>query len=348
VKLRWLVLSALGIAVAVIIVLVATGANGDPRKEVRLTLAEHPVTVEVTRRPLVARTDMDGTIVAPRAPQLRIAREAEGRIVTGIALRRATTVREGDRIGSIEGRPVVALQGALPAYRDLSLRDRGPDVAQLMRALARLGLPCRCGERLTDVERDGVRTRLLGMDRSALGRRVVLPAASVVWVARLPLRIDRVRSSMGQPAKNPLATGRVMARRVLVRGGGEGRVRVGMKSVVHNPGGRRLLGRVVRVDRLSDRFWVSVPPLAVTRSDLPVVVTVELLRRRGSVPAIPAAAFRRGEGTEGSVGVVGADGAVNVRRVTAGPDLNGWIAIRRGLREGERVVVASWADDALR
>jgi multidrug efflux pump subunit AcrA (membrane-fusion protein) len=105
---------------------------------------------------------------------------------------------------------------------------------------------------------------------------------------------------------------------------------------------------VVRVDRLSDRFWVSVPPLAVTRSDLPVVVTVELLRRRGSVPAIPAAAFRRGEGTEGSVGVVGADGAVSVRRVTAGPDLNGWIAIRRGLREGERVVVASWADDALR
>ena len=39
----------------------------------------------------------------------------------------------------VTGRPVIALAGRLPAYRDLAVGDTGPDVVQLKSALAGLG-----------------------------------------------------------------------------------------------------------------------------------------------------------------------------------------------------------------
>ncbi len=50
-----------------------------------------------------------------------------------------TQFKEGDVLFAASGRPVMALQGATPAYRDMVPGTSGPDVMQLEEALKRLG-----------------------------------------------------------------------------------------------------------------------------------------------------------------------------------------------------------------
>lgn len=60
-------------------------------------------------------------------------------VVTNMPARLGARVWPGHVMAEIDGRPIVLLRGALPAYRDLHDGDRGPDVAQLQTALNRLG-----------------------------------------------------------------------------------------------------------------------------------------------------------------------------------------------------------------
>jgi peptidoglycan hydrolase-like protein with peptidoglycan-binding domain len=60
-------------------------------------------------------------------------------IVTSLA-RTGTTVKEGDIIATVSGRPLFVLSGAQPSYRDLGPGMSGQDVLQLERALRRAGL----------------------------------------------------------------------------------------------------------------------------------------------------------------------------------------------------------------
>jgi hypothetical protein len=48
-------------------------------------------------------------------------------------------IQEGDTLLEVTGRPVLVLQGELPMYRRMVIGTEGPDVAQLERALVRLG-----------------------------------------------------------------------------------------------------------------------------------------------------------------------------------------------------------------
>lgn len=65
---------------------------------------------------------------------------AEGRpVVTGHVPEVGAVLNIGSVALELAGRPVVVLPGELPAYRNLSIGMRGPDVAQLKHALAALG-----------------------------------------------------------------------------------------------------------------------------------------------------------------------------------------------------------------
>jgi hypothetical protein len=320
--------------------------DGDPSGAVRADLSRHPVTVEVVARPLRTTSEFDGKLVAAPAPQLAVAAQAESAIVTSLAVRPRSLITEGLQVASLEGRPVVALEGVLPAYRDLSVGDSGPDVAQLMAAMLRLGLPCSCGAKLTAADRETVRIGLLGVEKGVLARRIVLPANGVVWVRRLPMRVASIRWRVGQPAKNPLGKGRMVAQRVRVSSPlGTGAVRRGMRSVVRQAGGRELRGRVTRVDRDAGTFEVSIAARTVPKASLPVVVSVHTLRKQGRIPAVPAGAVRLEGGRDASVALLNQDGSIATTRVVLGPDLGGWVGIRRGLRVGQRVVIASWDDN---
>ncbi|WP_203946241.1 hypothetical protein [Planotetraspora thailandica] len=60
-------------------------------------------------------------------------------VVTRVPVRQGHAVRQGSVVVEVSGRPVILLRGDLPAYRDLHVGDKGPDVAQLIRALRVLG-----------------------------------------------------------------------------------------------------------------------------------------------------------------------------------------------------------------
>jgi putative peptidoglycan binding protein len=61
-------------------------------------------------------------------------------IVTGTPIKKGAKVAEGKPVLEIASRPVIIIQGRLPAFRDLRPGLTGPDVKQLQRAFARLGL----------------------------------------------------------------------------------------------------------------------------------------------------------------------------------------------------------------
>lgn len=60
-------------------------------------------------------------------------------IVTSLNVGPGATVAEGDVVMSIAGRPVIAMLGTIPAYRDMSPGDDGIDIQELQLSLRRLG-----------------------------------------------------------------------------------------------------------------------------------------------------------------------------------------------------------------
>jgi multidrug efflux pump subunit AcrA (membrane-fusion protein) len=64
-----------------------------------------------------------------------------------------------------------------------------------------------------------------------------------------------------------------------------------------------------------------------------------LFKETDTAPAIPEGALMRYSGRSGTVLVVGADNRLQVRQVTYSGSDDGWVAIRSGLRAGERVVI---------
>jgi hypothetical protein len=77
----------------------------------------------------------NGTVIVSAAST-----KAEGgRIVTGLPLAVGAKVVSGSVIAQISGRPVVAIAGGTPAFRDLTPGTQGTDVKQLQRALVRFG-----------------------------------------------------------------------------------------------------------------------------------------------------------------------------------------------------------------
>lgn len=60
-------------------------------------------------------------------------------VITGHVPEVGAVFRPGNIALEIAGRPVIVFEGALPAYRDLSLGMRGPDVMQLKQALFAMG-----------------------------------------------------------------------------------------------------------------------------------------------------------------------------------------------------------------
>lgn len=61
-------------------------------------------------------------------------------VVTGQVPEVGTTINPASVVLEVAGRPVIALPGALPAYRTLRVGVSGPDVLQLKQALAELGI----------------------------------------------------------------------------------------------------------------------------------------------------------------------------------------------------------------
>ncbi|GAA4913070.1 hypothetical protein LX16_2295 [Stackebrandtia albiflava] len=196
---------------------------------------ESVITATVADRQLIDLLELDGEL--QRADELTVTApgasggESEGN--SGQTLVSKLTTKAGDEVSAgkvlieLNGRPYLALEGAIPAYRDLTEGDQGPDVGQLQKALAPLfGTPVTgvfdartaadvtrlyqnagyqplytdAGESPEDGEGDGE----TGAKEPA--RLLTLPQSEVFFAADLPLTVGKVKAALAAPAEGELLT----------------------------------------------------------------------------------------------------------------------------------------------
>jgi peptidoglycan hydrolase-like protein with peptidoglycan-binding domain len=162
--------------------------------------------------------------------------------VSGAGMRPLTTrlpLRVGDRVEAgtllveVSGRPVFALPGDVPSYRDLGRGAQGADVAALQTALARLRH--RAGEaagRFGPGTEAAVRAfyRQRGYQPVTEPARLV-PYAEIVYVPRLPAVVTAVGTAVGQRPTGSLlilSSGTPVVD-VELEPSGENRVRIGQR-----------------------------------------------------------------------------------------------------------------------
>lgn len=101
------------------------------------------LTAPVERRVLKDSVILRGTVRAGQSvdvsPSVTAGAGAATPVVTKLLVAPRATVTDGKVLLEVSGRPVFALRGALPVYRDLKPGATGDDVAQLQRSLGELG-----------------------------------------------------------------------------------------------------------------------------------------------------------------------------------------------------------------
>ncbi|MFG2465225.1 efflux RND transporter periplasmic adaptor subunit [Streptomyces canus] len=101
------------------------------------------LTAPVERRVLKETVVLRGTVAAGQSVTVApVASGGEGAaepVVTKLPVDAGDTIRAGQLLLEVSGRPVFVLKGELPVYRDLKPGAKGDDVAQLQKALRNLG-----------------------------------------------------------------------------------------------------------------------------------------------------------------------------------------------------------------
>ncbi len=103
-----------------------------PELPVPIAVVTRQVLKEEVRAPCAAESQVTRVLpphLPPRTP----------RVVTAVGARTGRHVATGDLLATVSGVPLFAFVTDLPFYRNLSLGDRGPDVAALERSLVAAG-----------------------------------------------------------------------------------------------------------------------------------------------------------------------------------------------------------------
>jgi peptidoglycan hydrolase-like protein with peptidoglycan-binding domain len=114
------------------------------------------------------------------------------------------TIRNGEQLAELDGQPLFVLRGTVPAWRDLTPGESGPDVTELQNALAALGYydggdtPGYFGAATQDAV--SLYYERLGYALPASGG---MPAADVVFVPSLPASVVAVNGAAGQQPGQP-------------------------------------------------------------------------------------------------------------------------------------------------
>ena len=114
------------------------------------------------------------------------------------------TISNGEKLAEIDGEPLVALTGRVPAWRDITPGETGPDVAELQKALASLGYytggdtPGLFGTATQDAV--DLYYEHLGYTPSATGG---VPMTDVLFLPSLPAKVIVVNGARGQQPGQP-------------------------------------------------------------------------------------------------------------------------------------------------
>lgn len=315
------------------------------------TTSRVPVTARVQLRRLSSSVVVrgDGRFADPAGVVLRV--DAPVPIVTRTPIAVGGLVESGAVLVEVAGRPVIALPGRLPAYRDLAVGDTGPDVVQLKVALAGLGYDA--GDPADDTY-----TRQTAAAVDELYRRLGyqppdhrrLPMSEVAFVTTLPRRLDRFPARVGAllPKSPVQLSGTRLVLTVDLTTAEVRLLRAGMRAVVDLPGARSVTGHlgVVRRTTAGGETTVLPPPLNATAQrslqGADVRVTVPLRSTSGKALLVPLAALSTDAGGVVRVERLAKDGVIRTVTVQVGLSAGGYAEVRPRsgeLSAGDRVVV---------
>lgn len=310
------------------------------------------VTAPVERRTLQQSIVTRGSVTYPSLGQAVAV--APGR-VTSIDVATGKVVDAGTQLLSVNGRPLIAIQGSLPFWRELSSGDEGADVRQLEAALEAEGLdPGNVDDLFTFTTTAALRDWQAkhGFPDDGIFRPG--DAAPGQW----PARAGTIRVTVGEfvATGQPLVGLTSGTMEVLAQLTPTQRVRVkeGVAVEVEVTGNRSVVRGTLGVPREAPAT-AAVPGVAAqdqTSYVAPVKLDAPVQAVDGSqaqvtillaeVPAalvVPLAAIVMDGGGAPAVQVYGADGVTRLVPVTTGLSEGAFIEIRSGLNGDETVLL---------
>jgi hypothetical protein len=153
---------------------------------------------QVTKGTLSARTQQNGTL--GYAGDYQVVNNANGKVTKLPDV--GQVIRQGEVLYWVDGKPVLLLQGAVPAYRGLSWGLEGADVRQLNAALVALGYATK-DQLDPDSDYFGRQTYyavLKLQDHVGLDETGALSLGQAVFVPSGEIRITKVNTAPGAPA----------------------------------------------------------------------------------------------------------------------------------------------------
>ncbi|MFI0264544.1 HlyD family efflux transporter periplasmic adaptor subunit [Streptomyces sp. NPDC017056] len=360
-----LALGALGLGAAAVVKSPAQVA-ADTAPPPRDTLTA-PVERQTLSRTFVTR----GSVVAAQTVDVAAgdpAGEDAGRaVVTKVNAKTGDRVTAGRVLLEVSGRPVFALPGALPAYRDLKAGARGKDVAQLQRALTAVGHSTGADE--AGSFGAGTRRAVTALYAAAgyePAAGALVPMSEVVYLNGQPARVDAVTAKVGADAGDKLMT--LSAGALLVTGEVAPHERELVKPgrqvrILAESTGQQAVGKVVSVagtptvrkggpgsgdeeQQGGGSYTVEIKPDRPLPADLAhqdVRLTIAAATSDGKVLSVPSSAVSAGADGRTTVTVREADGSDRRVEVRVGMSGDGVVEVAPAggarLAEGEQVVV---------
>ena len=345
-------LAAAGLAAAGGLAWATVGGDGDAPAGSAVNDRVPTATTVVSRRDLVDREDVEGTLSYTGQRTI-------GAAVRGTLTRvrpEGSTVRRGESLYSIDATATAyVMYGQVPMYRTLRAGvENGSDVRQLERNLVALGHD---PYDAIDVDNhwDAATTAAVIRWQKARGmqRDGVVEPGDVVF-SDGPLRVGEHEAAVGDAVGAGAAVTAVSSRRRVVIGrlgaSRQAQVRRGQRVRVTLPDGSEVSGRVTRVGRVAQagkdgaeatvELRVALLGKRARRARLdqaPVTVSIAASTAKG-VLAVPVTALVAiGNGRYG-VEVEDARGVRRLVPVTTGAFADGYVAVR-GVAQGARVVV---------
>ena len=353
--------------VLVIAAVVASSAAGwlagrtirSPAEEAARTAAPTPslITVPVERRLLTEDVVTRGTVGfgSPMTVSLPASTLRSGNTIVTVPPAEDSVLDEGSVALAVSGRPVLALRGDIPNYRDLAVGARGQDVRQLEAGLARLGHdPGRQDAVFDRSTRRAVRAFFsdVGFDPG----NGDVAADEVVFFPELPVRVGEATIKAGNPPDGPVMT--VTSSEVTVAASLSADdaklVREGADATLEDPErGIRAVGKVTSVATRpgtngveAQRFFLEIVPTDAppALNGAAVVVSIAVRSTAAEVLAAPLAALSTSADGTTLVEIVGTGGSTRSVRVRPGLSAKGLVEIAPiggALDVGDQVVVGA-------
>jgi peptidoglycan hydrolase-like protein with peptidoglycan-binding domain len=247
------------------------------------------------------------------------------------------TITSGEQLAELDGEPLFVLTGTVPAWRDLTPGESGPDVTELQKALASLGYyddgdtPGYFGPATEDAV--FLYYQHLGYTAPSTGG---VPAADVVFLPSLPATVIAVNGTTGEQPGQPFLE---LAARGSLALAGElppayaGQVKPGLKVTIYD-------------EVTGIRATGTVTDLGTATTTVPTGTVVDIGSASGS--ASSSSSGSSGSSSSSSTGSTGSSGATPFIPLTVQPSrplasaLNGenvLVTVETGQTEGPVLTV---------